>query len=73
MYVEIDGQMKSVKRNELTAHSAIILVYTEMEAGIKEVYECLSYSPHHYPLLNLFSSSISYLSDIVFGNKDIVI
>ena len=73
MYVKVDAQMKSVKRNELTAHSALILVYTKTEAKVKEVCKCPSDSLKHYPLRNLISSSISYLSDIVFGNKAIVI
>ena len=73
MYVKIDGQMKTFKLIELTAYSAILLVYTKTGAGIEVVYKCPSDSPNHYPLRNLFSSSISYLSDIVLGNKAIVI
>ena len=73
MYVKTDGQMKYFKRTEMTARSSFILVCTKTEAGVKEVYKCPSDWHHHYPLRNLIASSISYLSDFAFRNKDIVI
>ena len=73
MYVKSDGQMKSFRRIKLTSNSTFNLVYTATETRIKEVYKCSSDLPNHYPLRNLISSSISYLSDIASGDKDYLI
>ena len=44
--------MESYKRIEMTSDSAVILVYTKTEAGIKEVHRCFFNSPNHYQLRN---------------------
>ena len=69
MYVKFHGQMNSFHRIKLTSNAALTMVYTETEAGIKDVYKCSSDSPNHYLLRNLRSSVFSIPSDFVCGNK----
>ena len=45
MYVDIDGQLKTIKRIELMSNSTTILLHIETEAGKKDVYEGSSGSP----------------------------
>ena len=70
MCVKTDEQLKSNKQIELTSDLSTILIHTETETGIQEVYKCPSNSPNHYHLRNLVSS---VLSDIVCGNEDLII
>ena len=58
MDVEIDGQLKTIKRMELSSDSTTILLHIKIEIGQKEVYECPSGSPKHYQLRKLLSSEI---------------
>ena len=69
MYVKIDGQLKAIKRTELTSDSTTILLQTETETGTEEVYICPSESPNFYHLPKLVSSVIYIPSDIVCGNN----
>ena len=73
MYVKIDGQLKTIKRIELTADSKNILLHIEAETGNEEVYTCPSGSPHYYHLRKLLSSEIYIPSDIICGNKKFTI
>ena len=70
MYVKIDGQIKAMKRIELTSDSKTILLHIETETGKEEVYNCPSVSPNYYHLLRLLSSDIYIPSDIACGNED---
>ena len=70
MYVIIDGQIKTIKRIELTSDSKAILLHIESETGIKEVYKCPSESPNYYHLRKLLSSELYIPSDLVCGNED---
>ena len=69
MYVKIGGQLKAIKRIELTSDSTTILLQIETETGKKEVYKCPSKSPNYYHLRRLLSSEIYIPSDIVCGNE----
>ena len=73
MYVKIDGQLKTIKRIELTSDSKNILLHIETETGTEEVYNCPSESPNYYHLRKLLSSEIDIPSDIVCANEDFVI
>ena len=73
MYVKIDGQLKTIKRIELTSNSKTILLYTTTETGKEEVYNCPSESPHYYHLRKLLSSEIYIPSNIVCGNETLTI
>ena len=65
MYVKIDGQLKVIKRIELTSDSKTILLHIETETVTKEVYNCPSESPNYYHLRKLLSSEIYIPSEIV--------
>ena len=69
MYVKIDGQLKTIKRIELTSDTKTILLHIQTEAGKEEVYKCPSGSPNCYHLRKLLSSEIHIPSDIVCGNE----
>ena len=73
MYVNIDGQLKSSKRIEPSSDSATILIHTETETGMEEVFKCPSDSPNPHHLRNFFSSGIFIPNDIVCGNRDFLI
>ena len=73
MYVKIDGQLKTIKRIELTSNSKTILLHTTTETGNEEVYNCPSESPHYYHLRKLLSSEIYIPSNIVCGNETLTI
>ena len=73
MYVKIDGQLKTIKRIELTSGSQTILLYIETETGKEEVFNCPSGSPNHYHLRKLLFSDIYIPSDIVCGNENFII
>ena len=73
MYVKIDGQIKEIKRIELTSDSKTILLHIEAETGTEEVYNCPSESPNYCHLCELLSSEIYIPSDIVCGNEDFII
>ena len=73
MYVKIDGQIKIIKRIELTYDSKAILLHIETETGTEEVYNCPSDSPNYYHLRKLLSSEIYIPSDIVCGNENFII
>ena len=73
MYVKIDGQLKTIKRDELTSDSTTILLHIEIETGIEEVYKCPSESPNYYHLRKLLSSEIYISSDIVCGKEGLII
>ena len=73
MYVKIDGQLKTIKRIELTSDSKNILLHIETETGTEEVYNCPSESPNYYHLRKLLSSEIYFPSDIVCGNENFII
>ena len=68
--VKIDGQIKAIKRTELTSDSTTIILHTETETGTEEVYKCPSESPNYYHLSKLPSSDLYRPSDIVCGNRD---
>ena len=73
MYVKIDGQLKTVKRIELTSNLKTILLYTATEIEKEEVYNCPSESPHHFHLRKLLSSEIFIPSNIFCGNETLTI
>ena len=73
MYVKIDGQLKAIKRIELTSDSKTILLHIETETRKEEVYNCPSGSPKYYHLRKLLSSEIYIPSDIVCGNENLFI
>ena len=73
MYVKIDGQIKTVKRIELTSDSKTILLQIETETGTEEVYNCPSESRNYYHWRQLLSSEIYIRSDIVCGNENFTI
>ena len=69
MYATIDGQMKAIKRIELTSGSTTIALHIETETGTEEVYKRFSESTN-YHLRKLLSSELYIPSDITCGNKD---
>ena len=71
MYMEIDGQLKSIKRNELTSDSTTILIHTETETRVEEMYKVPSESPEYHQLRKL-PSDIYTPSDIVCKNTDFI-
>ena len=73
MYVKIDGQIKRIKRIELTSGSTTILLHVGTELGTEEVYECPSELPKYYHLRRLLSSGIYIPKDIVCGNEGFII
>ena len=73
MYVKIDGQLKTIKRIELTSDSKTTLMHIETETGKEEVYNCPSGSPNYYYLRKLLSSEIYIPCDIVWGNENFII
>ena len=70
MYVKNDGQLESIKRNELTSGSTTILHHIESETGTEDVYRCPTESLNYYHLRKLFSSAIYIPSDIFCWNKN---
>ena len=70
MYVKTDGQLKTIKRIELTSDSTTILLHIETETRTEEVYNCPSESLNYYHLRKPLSSEIYNPSDIVCGNED---
>ena len=72
MYVKIDGQLKTIKRIELTSDSKTILLHAETETVEEEVYNCPSGSPKYYRLRKLLSSEIYIPCDIVCGNEKFI-
>ena len=73
MFVKIDGQLKTIKRIELTSNSKTILLHVTTETGKEEVYNCPSESPNYYHLRKLLSSEIYIPSNIVYGNETLTI
>ena len=73
MYVKIDGQLKTIKRIDLTSDSKTILLHIETETGKEEVYNWPSRSPIFYHLCKLFSSEIYIPCDIVCGNENFIL
>ena len=73
MCVKIDGQIKTIKRIELTCDSTNILLHIETETWKEEVCKCPSASLNYYQLRKLFSSEIYILSNIVSVNEDFII
>ena len=73
MYVKIDGQLKTIKRIEVTSGSKTILLHIETETGKGEVYIRPSKSPNYYHFRKLFSSETYFPSDIVCGNENFII
>ena len=69
MYVKIDGQLKTIKRIELTSNSKTILLHTATETGKEEVYICPSGSPHYYHLRKFLASEFYIPCDIVCANE----
>ena len=72
MYVKIDGQLKAIKRNELTSDSTTVLLHIETETGKEEVFNCPSGSPNYYHLRKLLPSEIYILSDFVRVNENFI-
>ena len=73
MYVKIDGQLKTIKKIELTSNSKTILLHTATETGREEVYNCPSGSPYYYHLRKLLFSELYIPRDIVCGNETFTI
>ena len=73
MYVKIDGQLKIIKRIELTSGSKTIVLHIETETENEEVYKSPSGSLNYYHLRKLLSSEIYIPSDIVCGNENLLI
>ena len=69
MYVKIDGQLKTIKRIELTSNSKTILLHTTTETGKEEVYNCNSESPHYYHLRNSFPQKFLFLATLFVGTR----
>ena len=72
MYVKIDGQLKTIKRIELTSDSKTFLLHIEIETGKEEVNNCPYGSPNYYIMRQLHSSEIYIPSKIVCGNEDFI-
>ena len=68
MYLKMDGQLKAIKRIDLTSDSKTILLHIEAETKKEEVYNCPSGSPIYYQLRKILSLEIYLPSDIVCGN-----
>ena len=66
MYDKIDGQLKAIKRIELTSDSTTTLLHIKTETGKKEVHNCPSESPNYYHLRKILSSEIYIPSDLVW-------
>ena len=60
MFVKIDGQLKPIKRIELTSDSTTFLIHAQTDTGMEEVYKRSSGSPYLYHLRNLLSSNIIF-------------
>ena len=73
MYVKINGQLKTIKRIELTSDTKTILLHIETQTGKEDVYNCPSGSPNYYHLRKLLSSEIYIPCDIVCGNENFII
>ena len=73
MFVKIDGQLKAIKRIELTFDSKTILLLIETEKRKEEVHECPFGSPNYYHLRKLFFSENYIPSDIVCGNENFIV
>ena len=73
MYVKINGQLKAIKRIELTSDSKTIVLRIETGTGKEEVCHWPCGSPSFYHLRKLFSSEIYIPSDIVCGNQEFII
>ena len=73
MYVKIDGQIKEIKRIELTSDSKTILLHIETETRTEEVYNCPSESPNYYHLRKFLPSESYIPRHIVCGNEDFII
>ena len=73
MYVKIDGQLKAIKRTELTSDSKTILLPFETETGKEEVYTCPFGSQNYSHLNKLLYYEIYIPSDIVSGNENLII
>ena len=73
MFVKIDGQLKAIKRIELTSDSKTIQLHIETETGTEEAYKCPFESPSFYHLRKLLSSEIYFPGDIVCGNENFTI
>ena len=73
MYVKIDGQLKAIKKIELTSDSKTVLLQIETETGTEELYKCPSESANSYHLRKLLSSKTYVPSDIVCGNEKLKI
>ena len=73
MYVKFDGQLKTIKRIELSSNSKTILLHTATETGKEEVYNCPSESPHFYHLRKFLSSENYIPSDIACENETFTI
>ena len=71
--MKIDGQLKAIKKTELTSDSKTILLHIETETGKEEVYNCPTGSPNFYHMRKLLSSEIYVPSDIVCGNESFII
>ena len=55
MHVKIDGQLKAIKKIELTSDSTTILPHIEPEIGKEKVYKCFSGPPKYYHFRKLDS------------------
>ena len=73
MYVKIYGQIKTMKRIELTSDSKTLPLQIETEIGTEKVYNCPSGTPIYYHLRKLLSSEIYIPCDIVCGNENFII
>ena len=73
MYVKTDGQLKTIKRIELTSNSTNKLLHIETETAKEDVFNCPSGSPTYYHMRILLSSEMYIPSDFVCGKESLLI
>ena len=73
MCVKTDGELKTMKNNEIKKDSTTILIHTNTETSLEEEYRCYPDSPNYYHLFSLLATDIYIPSDINCGNMEHII
>ena len=72
MYVKSDGELKCIKKFELTSSSTTIYIHTE-EEGNPEVYKCPPTSINYKQSRRLFTTDIFIPGDLECGNEEFIV